>query len=259
MQDFLSNTGKERTCRVGPKSAAEVYHAYTHVLEEEEEEQMVKELRECQVQRQPCPNDNDNTDKASSSVLQGYSSSPEWSSQSDSKPAALDTTTLTSPPFPAVDNNEMQLAIQRRQLQYQESQKKPAAVDKNTMNDDLVDLTQGFDSDTENYNNNDNVGFSQQSTETMWGSCRRKHLRLEIHLQFVRTRQQLQLLLKKAILLWAMMMMMRNHCIFGCSVSIKHDKRWNLASSRSDSRHRNNVDPNNNKTSVKQTDVIEID
>jgi hypothetical protein len=167
VQDFLSNTGMERTCRVGPKSAEEVYHAYTQLLEEEkeEEENGTDEGVARMPSREATVPDNDKNDEAPSPAFQGNSSSPEWSSQSDSKPAALDNTTnFTSPPFPAVDI-EMQLAIEGRRLQYQESQKKPAAIlDKNAMNESVVDLTQGGESDTEN-NNNNNVGFSQQSTD----------------------------------------------------------------------------------------------
>jgi ERCC4-type nuclease len=165
VQDFLSNTGMERTCRVGPKSAEEVYHAYTQVLEEKENGASEGVARMPSRLEATVP-DNDKNDEAGSPVSQGNSSSPEWSSQSDSKPAARDDTTIfTSPPFPAVDI-EMQLAIEGRRLQYQESQKQPAAIlDKNLMDESVVDLTQGGESDTENNNNNNNVGFSQQSTD----------------------------------------------------------------------------------------------
>lgn len=182
VQDFSTNTETERTCRVGPKSAAEVYLTYTKVISNEEKQEQdtigatstglsqdsaISIAMEENVARMPPASD------PSSPVRrqQGFSSSPLWSTESDSKPAArwdspprkpaASSSYKSSPTSPA---DEMQLALQRRRQHYQDSQqqtKRPAApVAKKPppTDNECVDLTQGYESDEE-----DNMGFSQSS------------------------------------------------------------------------------------------------
>lgn len=176
VQDFCTNTERERTCRVGPKSAAEVYYTYTEVLDEGGDKdgsgnaaaasaglsQDSSIAAEEGVARMP------DKESCSPPAHQGFSSSPVWSSpESDSKPAA--SVDISSPPrkmaavfksSPTSPADEMTLALERRRAQYQDSQKKPAAANKNA-DDGFVDLTQGYESDAED--NDKNVGFSQSS------------------------------------------------------------------------------------------------
>jgi len=173
VQDFCTNAGMERTCRVGPKSAAEVFYTYTETISAGEEEGSSNGATSTGLSQESSASVMEEVARMPPAALpivicspahQGFSSSPLWSPESDLKLAAYD-----SPPrkkAPSVYSNkssptspvdEMQLALQRRRARYQDSQTKPAAAETSANDDDsLVDLTQGYESDTE-----DNVGFSQ--------------------------------------------------------------------------------------------------
>ena len=181
VQDFTTNTGAERNCRVGPKSAAEVYYTYTasiSVVEGKEPGSSSAPVVDNNVARMPSqavaaaattPDDD-----SSFAAFGDFSASPVWSPESDSKLLAREpsspprkvTSVLQDSPTSPMD--EMELALQRRRMQYQDSQKKVLAAGKivPSEDDDFVDLTQGYESDAEN-----NVGSwsSQRSLQAEEG------------------------------------------------------------------------------------------
>lgn len=192
VQDFCTTAGMERTCRVGPKSAAEVYHTYTQVISDaagrgnEEEEangatstglsqesstSIVEEVARMPSEAATAAAAVPASDSLSPPYQHEFSASPLWSPESDSKPAAYDSpprkraaSTSRNKWSPTSPVDEMQLALQRRRQQYENSQKKkPAVMAKKappSQDDGFVDLTQGYESDAET---NTGMGFSQSS------------------------------------------------------------------------------------------------
>ena len=185
VQDFCTNTGMERTCRVGPKSAAEVYYTYTETIstttqgEEEGSSNGVTSTGLSQesttstddaegfarmpsqaVAAMPAAND------SFSPTYQAFSSSPQWSPESDAKWPAYDSPPRKKPASsiykssPTSPVDEMRLALQRRRAQYEASQKqKPMEMNAPSQDDGFVDLTQGYESDAE-----ESAGLSQSSS-----------------------------------------------------------------------------------------------
>jgi hypothetical protein len=191
VQDFTTNTGMERNCRVGPKSAAELYCMCTEGADELEGELQTagesssgatstgsdqalsqESALGWSVARMPNHASIPVGESSFSPLYQGFISSPlhetsaPWSQESaDTGPAvySCDSTPRKPSPrkSPVSPMDEMDLALQRRREQYQASPEKkntPQVVGKGVQDDGFVDLTQGYESDSE-----DNADGWQQS------------------------------------------------------------------------------------------------
>ena len=189
VQDFTTNTGMERTCRVGPKSAAELYYMCTEGasdLQREvqttvgingtttsavglDETESQESAEEEPVARMPSHEAMTVDDSSFSPCYQDFCKTPlhemggtPWSQESHSEPAMWTVDSCDSTPrkpspqkSPTSPIDEMNLALQRRREQYQESLKtnERQVVEKSSQdNNGFVDLTQGYESDTEDNN-----------------------------------------------------------------------------------------------------------
>jgi ERCC4-type nuclease len=190
VQDFTTNTGMERNCRVGPKSAAELYYMCTEGAFESDgelqtavessggatnagsDQALSQESAVESVARMPNHAALQVGEGSFSPFYQDFISSPlhetsvPWSQESaDARPAfhSCDSTPRKPSPqrSPTSPMDEMDLALQRRREQYQaslEKNKKRQVVVKCGQDDGFVDLTQGNESDSE-----DNADGWQQS------------------------------------------------------------------------------------------------
>jgi hypothetical protein len=198
VQDFTTNTGMERTCRVGPKSAAELYYMCTegaYELEREvqsaagisgatstgSDEAQSQESAVEPVARMPSHATMPVDERSFSPCYQDFYAAPlhemgtPWSQESHSKPAMWTLDSCDSTPrkpsprkSPTSPMDEMNLALQRRREKYQESLNKNErqVVEKSVQDNGFVDLTQGYESDTEdNVDRWQSQGSSQDAIE----------------------------------------------------------------------------------------------